>query len=248
MSMYAHFFKEVSKKCKKILDDNLAYDVRLNREVTHMLALANAAIGIPLERLELNPLSGDNKQYSVAQQDFADLLESSYLQSHLHQNGTWCYGRWSGKPKEWESRVTYSSKLIELHFENSGNPPTVKMFLKHLRNAFAHGNLFFRAKSGEITQVIFIQQDFIKEEIDATVKAECSNLALSLQGKQRKALKKAIKDAAVWIEGYAFLSIAPEDFRKFLSAWFEYVNSLKVEDEVLKQIYGDEVVLGEAAD
>lgn len=248
MSIYSHFFKDVPEKCKEILDDNLTNDISCDREVTHMLALANVSIGTPFERLDLSDLSNDKKLYPSAKQALKSLLDDDYLQSEFHREGTWCYGRWDGKPSEWENKVTYESRLIELCFQDSDKPLKVKAFLKHLRNAFAHGNLFFTPESGEIERIVFLQQDFVREEIDELTKEMCLNAIAALQGKQKKALKRAIKNAVVQVEGYAFLTVKPVDFRCFLDKWFAYISGLEVEEEVFKQVVGDEVVLSEAAD
>lgn len=55
-----------------------------------------------------------------------------------------------------------------------------------------------------------------------------------------RALKEAVKEASVSVEGYAYLATTPTGFYEFLNNWFKFVGSLEIDNEYEKQrILGD---------
>lgn len=238
------------EKCGRILNDSYKLDKHpgRDREVTHMIALAVAGISMTYERLYASDATGDKKreEYKESYDEFNDSLALNFLEFHkLYRENVWFYGEWQGKPNEWENEVNYRYQRLEDFVKNPDKLFTVKDFLQHLRNALAHSNIAFlpkRVSSGryEIGQIVFLQRKFEFTRVDEALRQLCADALEGQNGKEVKALKKAIKEASVSKEGYAYLATTPAGFYDFLNNWFEFVSSLKIDEAYEKQrILGD---------
>ena len=136
--------------------------MRLNGlEVTHMFAIASAAISIPFERLR-KPTDGvehpslDRKRYQKAVGKFANLCAKEFLGSTLWKKDgkSWKFGHVGEEdiksgPANWES--------------NSGhlrNDIKVEEILEHIRNGLAHGSIFTTPDSSDqIENILFLSKD-----------------------------------------------------------------------------------------
>ena len=215
-----------------------------------MIALAVAGIGMTYERLFASDVIGDKKreEYEKSYEEFDNSLKLNFLEFHkLYREDVWFYGEWKGKPAEWENEVNYRYERIEDFVRDRDKLFTVKDFLKHLRNALAHSNIAFLPKkvpSGryEIGQIVFLQKKLEFTKVDEALKKLCIDALEGQNGKEVKALKRAIKEISVSEEGYAYLATTPAGFYDFLNNWFEFVGSLEIDKAYEKQriLGGDE--------
>jgi len=100
MSNYKNFIQDFPVRCGEILEDYKSQARKNGREVTHMLAIAAAALPIPFERLR-KPAAGikhpsrDKEKYDSAAGKFANISDKFFLNSELWQDGvrSWEVGK-----------------------------------------------------------------------------------------------------------------------------------------------------------
>lgn len=153
MSAYENLIKDFPQRCLDILKKFEKQAKKFDLEVTLMLAVASASLVIPYERLEdyENP-SGDAKKYVKAKGKFANECGNKNFLNWVTQE----------ESKSW--------KFKELDLNTVKQPPEswlidvqplprdrkVGYVLNHLRNAFAHGNIFILSESKNIKSLIFL--------------------------------------------------------------------------------------------
>jgi len=156
MSEYVNLIQDFPQRCTSILETFVKQAKDMDREVTLMLAIVSASLVIPYERLgDFENPSGDAKKYFQAKSEFANECGNKVFLD-------WVPGE---KSKSW--------KFTELDLNDVNQPPaswlrniqplpkegevgTVGYVLYHLRNAFAHGNIFTLAESKQIKSLIFL--------------------------------------------------------------------------------------------
>lgn len=157
MSNYKNFIRDFPNRCGEILNEYREDAHKNGREVTHMFAIASAAITIPFARLyeKENP-SQDKKKCQQAVSKFANLCGQNFLASSL-----------CGKAaKSWKSGQV-KKEVVELGPENwkenalSLKNKDIKVIevLKIIRNALAHGSIFTLPNyDDQIENIIFLSE------------------------------------------------------------------------------------------
>ena len=100
MSDYKNFIQDFPNRCGQILGEYNMQTIKSGREVTHILAIASAALLIPFERLrkptgcQKHP-SGDKERYPRASSKLSHLIDQKFLSSEL----------WKGEVSSWKTGV-----------------------------------------------------------------------------------------------------------------------------------------------
>lgn len=161
MSDYKNFIQDFPIRCGEILEEYRDHARKNGREVTHMFAIAAAAITIPFERLRktsdgIEHPSQDKKKYQKADGKFANLCDQYFLESSL----------WKDAVKSWKIGQVKREELTqgpELWITNSASLTKgikVKEVLEHIRNALAHGSIFTLPNAADqIENIIFLSKD-----------------------------------------------------------------------------------------
>ena len=155
MTAYKNLIQDFPQRCIDFLIQFEKQAKECDREVTLMLAVASVSLVIPYERLEHyeNP-SGDAKKYVKAKGKFAnDCGNENFIDWIAQDEGK------SWKFKELDLSIINQdpeSWLIDAQCLTGDRK--VGSNLKHLRNAFAHGNIFILPESGKIKTLIFLSQ------------------------------------------------------------------------------------------
>ena len=156
MSEYENLIQDFPQRCKNILEAFVKQAKEMDREVTLMLAVVSASLVIPYERLgDFENPSGDAKKYFQAKSKFANECGNKVFLD-------WVPGKES---KSWkfteldlnavnQSPASWLRNIQPLPKE--GEVGKVGYVLYHLRNAFAHGNIFTLAESKQIKSLIFL--------------------------------------------------------------------------------------------
>jgi len=160
MSNYKNFIKDFPIRCGEILKEYRSHAQKNGREVTHMFAIASAAITIPFERLKKSSdgtghPSGDKKKYKEAAGKFANLCDQYFLSSCLWKDASksWKTGQVKREdvtngPESWRNNSTSLTEDIK-----------VKKVLTYIRNALAHGSIFTLPDSDDqIENIIFLSK------------------------------------------------------------------------------------------
>lgn len=160
MSNYKNFIQDFPVRCGQILEEYRKQAQKSGREVTHMLAIAAAALPIPFERLRKPPEgikhpSGEKEKYEKATGKFSEICDKKFLQSVLWQDEarSWEFGEVEEKEvkKEPEQWARYSQSLY-------GEVKVVDI-LEHIRNALAHGSVFtLPNREDQIENIIFLSR------------------------------------------------------------------------------------------
>ena len=155
---YKDFIKDFPIRCGEILEEYRIHTRKNGREVTHMFAIASAAITIPFERLRkpsdgIEHPFGDKKKYQKAAGQFNNLCGNYFLRSCLWEDASksWKIGQIKKEdvPNKLESRITES--LTEF--------VKVEEILVHIRNALAHGSIFtFPDAEEQIEDIVFLSK------------------------------------------------------------------------------------------
>lgn len=158
---YRNFIQDFPIRCGEILKKYRNHDCKNGREVTHMFAIAAAAIAIPFSRLsEKEHPSPDKKKYEQAVGKFTNLCDQCFLASCLWKDKdearSWKSGQVPKKdvnedPQYWMSNSVSLKEDIK-----------VVEVLKIIRNALAHGSIFTLPANEPIENIIFLSKNCVK--------------------------------------------------------------------------------------
>ena len=206
---YKNFIQDFPIRCGEILEKYREQDRKNGREVTHMFAIAAAAIPIPFARLSENEHpSPDKKKYEQAVGKFTNLCDQYFLGSCLWEDKdearSWKSGQVSKEdvkegPEYW--RIRDCSSLT--------GDIKVKEILKIIRNALAHGSIFTRPnkETDQIEKIILLSKILVERKINGNVKR-------------------------IFNGNYDTLTVSPEDFFEFLVNWVSFLrDELKIPPE-----------------
>jgi len=156
MSEYENLIQDFPQRCTDILTTFVKQAKEIDREVTLMLAVVSASLVIPYERLgDFENPSGDAKKYFQAKSKFANECGNKVFLD-------WVPGKESKSWKFTELDLDAVNQPPESWLKNiqplpkEGKVGKVGYVLYHLRNAFAHGNIFTLAESNQIKSLIFL--------------------------------------------------------------------------------------------
>lgn len=161
MSNYRCWVSDFPKRCQKLLD-KFEGQAKLNDlEVTLLLAVASASIGITHDRIKntdsksvkhLGSVHVNEKQSEKAK----CLLKTKISDINAFRNGIVLYGRNAVRnpdpgsmPDDWN--LNDSCKEISKNKEFG-------TIIKHVRNALAHGNIFTLSENGLIKNIVFLSR------------------------------------------------------------------------------------------
>lgn len=161
MSEYKNFIQDFPIRCGQILEDYEYRAKSTGREVTHILAIASAALNIPYERLRrtsgrLEHPSEDKYKYPRAVGKFDNTLDKEFLLSEMWMGGieSWKIGEIladdvNKSPEDWMIGATPLPDHLK-----------VRNVLEHIRNALAHGSIFTLPNEiDEIQNIIFLSEE-----------------------------------------------------------------------------------------
>jgi hypothetical protein len=159
MSNYRNFIQDFPTRCEEILTDYKDRACKNGREVTHMFAIASAAITIPFARLiEGKHPSRDKKNCQQAASKFANLCDKYFLSSSL----------WGTSTKSWKSGLVKKDDIErdkEYWITNAlslRDDIKVLEVLNIIRNALAHGSIFTLPKNDDqIENIILLSKEKI---------------------------------------------------------------------------------------
>lgn len=166
MTTYRSFAIDFPVRCRDLLTllEDTAY--ARDREVTLLFAVASSAFVIPFERLR--PLdtsqdehpSEDRQAFPEASAALDDLLTRKLAKScfNSHPQGAIPW-RWT----KFEAGSAGETPIAAFNREWSALKPTftVGRFLKYIRNALAHGNVFVEGGSEAIQQIILLSRPYV---------------------------------------------------------------------------------------
>ena len=162
MSNYRNFIQDFPIRCEKILKDYKDCACMKGREVTHMFAIASAAITIPFARLrEKEHPSRDKKNCQQAASKFANLCDKYFLSSSL----------WGTSTKSWKSGLLKKDDIErdkEYWITNAlslRDDIKVLEVLSIIRNALAHGSIYtLHNNDDQIENIILLSKEKIGEK------------------------------------------------------------------------------------
>lgn len=161
MSSYSNMTIEFSIRIGDILTAFDAAVKDMRKEVTFLLAIADPAITIPLERLDQKHPSHHFNGFPQAAELKNYLNSTPFLASRLWPEtspSSWRYGgplaSVEGDPDSWPE-LTQPNPL-------DASVPSIKI-LKHIRHALSHGNVYTRGLS-EISQLVFLSWNTIQDK------------------------------------------------------------------------------------
>jgi len=151
MSNYRNFIKDFPNRCGEILKEYKDCSCKNGREVTHMFAIASAAITIPFERLrKKGHPAQDKKKYPQVVSKFDNLCDKNFLSSNLwgKASESWKFGQLKkGEvelgPENWEENAISLEEDVK-----------VKEVLCIIRNALAHGSIFTLSNADDQIEII----------------------------------------------------------------------------------------------
>lgn len=190
MSMYANLTDDLSNRCNNIFDKYYECLKKDGFEVTFLLMLATTGFTIPHEKLDKLQKNNDNRNIKKFKKEVFDRLATKNI----------VFAKVIKKD-------TYD------HFEdyqNNSEENTINQmgeFLQIIRNALAHGNIFFTGdETGNIKEVAFVSENRKK----SGKCSECNNT-------------QAILDKT---HPYKYIHFKDmDDFKLFLELWFNFIKS-----------------------
>jgi len=193
---YNNFIQDFPNRCEGILKDYKDRACKNGREVTHMFAIASAAITIPFARLiEKEHPSQDKKKCQQAASKFANLCDKYFLSSSLWGTSTksWKYGlvKKDDIERKKEYWITNASSLSD--------DTKVLEVLSIIRNALAHGSIFTLPNNDDQIENIIL---FSKEKIRGKYSGNFNLLTVSVKDFNELLLN--------WINFLKNLEIPPE--------------------------------------
>lgn len=165
MTTYRSFAVDFPVRCRDLLAilEDTAY--ARDREVTLLFAVATAAFVIPFERLRPPDPSQDEhpaedrRAFAAASAALDDLLEQRLALSCFNLNPR---GAIPWKWIEFEPGLAGKGLIAAFNREWSLLKPsfTVNRFLKYIRNALAHGNVFVEGDAQAIQEIILLSRPY----------------------------------------------------------------------------------------
>jgi len=216
MSAYKNFIQDFPARCEKLLDRIERGNKFDDKKVTGLLLVASSAVCIPYDRLrpvsnETMPHpSGDTEKYSIAARQFQQLWNSNIVGSRLcpkEERQNWLFTKLDdvqGDPDGWQT-----------DFKEISKDKKVSSFLKIMRNALAHGNIYTKG-SQSIAQILFV----------------------SSEPDRKKCLTCGTTRSAT-IKHYNCLAVTPDAFEQFLKHWFEFIKELEIPPVIYNDIEGE---------
>lgn len=188
MSIYSNLIDCLSDRCNQIMTKHYNKLKEDNLEVTFLLMLATTGFTIPNERLDKLENKGDPRTIKKFKEDvFNKLQKENIIFAKVIKKDS--YHLFEDYEKESES-----SKIEQ-----------ISEFLSIIRNALAHGSIFFiDDKEGNIKEVAFVSENRKK-----------SNKCLECNNAQN------ILDERHPYKYIHFKKI--EDFKIFLELWFKFL-------------------------
>src|SRR5574341_2193446 len=199
MSSYSNFIKDFPERCLDILNTYEKETRYRDREVTFMLAIATAGFVIPFERLK--PPSGSLAHPS------GDILKFKEASDKFEKILNTRFVRsvlWNREVGSW----IFAKKLKDIqsepdHWEELNNPKRLSAD-KQVKSVLNH------LRNALAHGNIFTKGDPIKLIVFLSRCCEYVN------------------GQCIPIDEYDMLAVSPEDFRKFLIDWFNYLASLPI--------------------
>jgi len=206
MSSYSNFIKDFPKRCLDILNTYEEHARYIDLEVTFMLAIATAGFVIPFERLR--PRSGDLAHPS------GDILKFKKARDKFEKilNIPFVHSvLWNGDVSSW----IFAKKLKNIQrgpdlWEELNNPKplSIKKQMSSVLNHLRNALAHGNifTKGNPIKLIIFLSR--CCEYVDGQCKP---------------------------IDKYDMLAVSPEDFRKFLIDWFNFLASLPIPSGIIQE-------------
>lgn len=161
MSNYNDLIKDFPNRCLDILDSFVKQAKNIDREVTLMLTVTSTSLIIPYERLgDYENPSGDARKYSKAKGKFANECGNKIFLDWIQGKGnkSWKFKELDLKAVENQPPEFWVQNIQPLPKEEEVGK--VGYVLKHLRNSFAHGNIFTvgGGQANQIESLIFLSK------------------------------------------------------------------------------------------
>lgn len=166
MSVFRSFAVDFPVRCRDLLATMEGTARTIDREVTLLFAVATAAFVIPFERLRPPPdpyqdehPAEDRRAFAAASAALDDLLKQRLAKSCFNVNPR---GAIPWKWTEFEPGLAGESLIAAFNREWSLLKPTftVNRFLKYIRNALAHGNVFVEGDAQIIQEIILLSRSY----------------------------------------------------------------------------------------
>ncbi len=156
MSDYENLIQDFPQRCTDILNAFVKQAKNIDREVTLLLTVTSSSLVIPYERLgDFQHPSSDATKYSQARSKFDNDCGNKIFLDWIQKKNckSWKFAKLdlnsiSKSPTSWLNNIQTLPK--------EGQEGKVGYVLSHLRNAFAHGNIFTLAESNQIKSLIFL--------------------------------------------------------------------------------------------
>lgn len=195
MSSYKDLTNEFPKRLKEIKEvclphlNGKAIDTE-NRDVSFLIALITTTLAIPMDKIKKD---GKEHGYSkikdkVLKDSFFKELDLEKISFGYEKNPEY------NTPEEWSN----SDKKGTL---------TVESFLSIMRNAVAHGNLYFTEESDNINKIAFVSENRTKQS------SKCHECNIKPPNE---------KDED---KPYKFLIFEITEIEKFLDAWINFLSN-----------------------
>lgn len=166
MTAYASWFNDFPNRCLTVFERTLLNEeIANNYDVTLLLMTLMTSVVIPHERLNIEPSnkkyinpSGDAINYSLASNIYKRFLDKNFLRFLKNLNcqpSLWKYGTVDNVGKGFESWLNENYTLVNQRKIDKSF--TLGGFIKHIRDALSHGNIFVSPSNGEIEEIIFLK-------------------------------------------------------------------------------------------
>ena len=164
MSNYKNFIQDFPQRCGSILDGYKDQAKKSGLEVTHMLAIASAAITIPFERFrkpkhKRKHPSNEREMYHSATNKFANFCDKEFLKSSLWENETnnWYYGiikekKLNDQPESWIAKA----KKLPSDFK-------IIYLLNHIRNSISHSSIYASSDEKDNIDNLILLNKFLEK-------------------------------------------------------------------------------------
>lgn len=219
MSSYVDIYNDYPLRCAKLWEDFNASAEAKNLDVTFMLMCAAGGFATPFEHLRIQPGQAKERQGHPAFNNFDQKkYEHSLDKVYSALNGAMAECLLFNDLHFDRCYYGHAKTINEVRdmaeCRQSGSPPLsvqpARKIVKALRNAIAHSNIF--AFAGRGSQDI-ADLGFFSEIVDSK-----------------------IRDKKV-VSGYEVIVMPVQDFRSFLTSWFELMRKATPKGNHLKLIF-----------